>query len=172
MFSGSCIVHFNSLCVCVHTDDLALNTVLWTVLMNDKITCVCMWTNKHKHQVTHKYLWNPSAPGKKSLLSKKVNAQQTTFSLAPSLSPLGLVKPSQIKSAFHQGFVIVVFVRGTVVLRPFRACLSTRQDLCCCLVLVIRRRCVFYCGGQTGSKCVPDIMEVFRSPDYSCVDDL
>lgn len=96
-------------------------------------------TQAQNNTLSHQHLWNPSAPGEKALLSKKVNAQQIAVSLflAPSLSSFGLVKPSQIKSAFHQGLVIV-FVRGTLVLMAFRACLSTRQSLLGSCYLLLR----------------------------------
>lgn len=54
-----------------------------------------------------------------------------------SLSPFGLVKPLQIKSAFHQSCIIVVFVIGTLGLSELVIQLDKSLLLLgsCCLLL-------------------------------------
>lgn len=105
---------------------------------------MCVHRHKHKLKTAHFPISISGIPqhlGKTLSCPKKLMRNRPlslSLSLSPSLSPFGLVKPSEIKSAFHQGFVIGVFVRGTLVLRACGACLSTRQNLCHRLVLVIR----------------------------------
>lgn len=71
-------------------------------MINGKITRVHTQTQARNSTLSHQHLWKSSAPGKNSLLSKNVNAQQTAFSLSFSIWPC---KTFAIKSAFHQGFV-------------------------------------------------------------------
>lgn len=152
-----------------HTFDLSFNNVIWVAVINDKITHMCTHTDKQKHKLTHFPISISGIPqhlGKTLCCPKKLmHNRPLSLSLSPSPSPFGLVKPSQIKSAFHQGFVIVVFVRGTVVLRAFRACLSTKQDLCCRLVLVIR--CCVLVASRLCQKSLLDLKVVYRSPGCS-----
>ena len=96
----------------MHTQMTSLSATLLSlkvVGLSDKwLNNTCVHAHKDKHKIAHfpfSISGIPQHLGKTLCCPKKLmHNRPLSLSLSPSLSPFGLVKPSQIKSAFHQAF--------------------------------------------------------------------